>query len=117
MDESKKVILPLLITKNFVLFPSKKDEKIDAGRDFSVTAVNASRDNNSSLLLVVSQKNPDVVVPTAEDIYEIGTLCRIVSYSNMSKYIRIRVQATQRVKISNVTFDPQGYYVAECNIL
>ncbi len=117
MDEKQKITLPLLITKNFVLFPSKKDERIDAGRDFSVKAVNASRDNNSSLLLVVSQRDPNVDVPTVNDIYEVGTLCRIVSYSNMNKYVRIRVQVSSRVKISNVSFDAQGFYVAESTIL
>ena len=56
MDENTKakVTLPLLITKNFVLFPGRKDERIDVGRDFSIKAVNSSRDNNSSLLLTVT---------------------------------------------------------------
>lgn len=117
MDEKTKIILPLLITKGIVLYPSKKDERIDAGRDFSVKAINASRDNNNSLLLVVSQKNSETDIPTEQDVYTVGTLCRIVSYSDMKKFIRIRVQGTQRIKILNMAFDPQGFFVGECEIL
>lgn len=117
MDEKTKIILPLLITKGIVLYPGKKDERIDAGRDFSVKAINASRDNNNSLLLVVSQKSADTDIPTEKDVYTIGTLCRIVSYSDMKNFIRIRVQGTQRVKLLNIAFDPQGFFVAECEVL
>lgn len=117
MDNKTKINLPLLITKNFVLFPGKKDERIDAGRDFSIRAVNASRDDNSSLLLVVSQKDVNVDVPTANDIYEIATLSRIVSYSDMKTFVRIRVQGTARVKLTNVAFDEKGFFVAECETL
>jgi ATP-dependent Lon protease len=119
MDENTKtkIVLPLLITKNFVLFPGRKDERIDVGRDFSVKAVNSSRDNNSSLLLIVSQKDQEVDIPQEKDIYTIGTLCRIVSYSDMKNYVRIRVHAGNRVKLSNVQFDPQGFYTAESETL
>ncbi len=119
MDENTKakIVLPLLITKNFVLFPGRKDERIDVGRDFSIKAVNSSRDNNSSLLLIVSQKDQNVDVPQEGDIYTVGTLCRIVSYSDMKNYVRIRVHAGNRVKISNIQFDPQGFYTAESETL
>ena len=119
MDENTKtkIVLPLLITKNFVLFPGRKDERIDVGRDFSIKAVNSSRDNNSSLLLIVSQKDQNVDIPQEGDIYTVGTLCRIVSYSDMKNYVRIRVHAGNRVKISNIQFDPQGFYTAESETL
>lgn len=110
--EKLEFSLPLLVTKNFVLFPGKKDERIDAGRDFSIKAINSSRDNNSSLLLVVSQKDSSVNVPTQKDIYSVGTLCRIVSYSDMKNYVRIRVQGSARVKITKMDFDSQGFFVA-----
>ena len=67
MADNKEITLPLLITKNYVVYPGKKDERIDAGRDFSIKAINASRDNNSSLLLIVSQKTATTEVPTADD--------------------------------------------------
>ena len=108
-----KMTLPLLITKQFTVFPEQRNLQVDAGRDFSIKAINASRDNNSSLLLVVTQKDASIEVPTQKDINEIGTLCRITSYSNMKTYIRVHISGTQRVKINNLSFDQAGYFVAD----
>ncbi|MBQ0009020.1 MAG: endopeptidase La [Firmicutes bacterium] len=108
-----KMTLPLLITKSFVIFPEQKNIQVDAGRDFSIKAIDASRDLNSSLLLVVAQKDPSIEVPTQKDICEVGTLCRITSYSNMKNYIRVHITGTKRVKINNLSFDATGYFVAD----
>ena len=111
--KKEKITLPLLVTKSFTVFPGKKDISIDAGRDFSIKAINASRDNNSSLILVVSQIESSVDVPTQKDIYKIGTLCRITSYSDMKTFVRVRIMGTARYKINNMSFDAQGYFVAD----
>ena len=110
-------IYPLLITKNFVLFPSKKDEKIDAGREFSIKAINSSRELFNSLLLITSQKDSAIEKPTPDDVYKVGTLCRIVSYSDMKGYVRIRVQGEKRFSIKNITFGSGGYYIGEGDIV
>ena len=116
-SKKEKVTLPLLVTKSFTVFPGKKDIAIDAGRDFSIKAINASRDNNSSLILVVSQKEASIDVPTQKDLYEIGTLCRITSYSDMKTYVRVRIMGSARMKINNVSFDASGYFVADAEKL
>ncbi len=117
MDKKSKISLPLLITKNFVIFPGKKDEKVDAGRDFSIKAINASRDLNSSLLLITSQKDSSVEAPSDKDVYSVGTLAKIVSYSDMKGYVRIRIIAEDRFSFKSINFDPQGFYVGEGYIL
>ena len=116
-SKKEKVTLPLLVTKSFTVFPGKKDIAIDAGRDFSIKAINASRDNNSSLILVVAQKEASIDVPTQKDLYEIGTLCRITSYSDMKTYVRVRIMGSARMKINNVSFDASGYFVADAEKL
>lgn len=112
-----KMTLPLLITKQFTVFPEQRNLQVDAGRDFSIKAINASRDLNSSLLLVVSQKDASIEVPTDKDVNPIGTLCRITSYSVMKGYIRVHITGTKRVKINNLTFDAQGYFVADAETI
>lgn len=112
-----KMTLPLLITKSFVIFPEQKNIQVDAGRDFSIKAIDASRDLNSSLLLVVAQKDPSIEVPTQKDICEVGTLCRITSYSNMKNYIRVHITGTKRVKINNLSFDASGHFVADAETI
>ena len=117
MAEKHKITLPLLITKGYTVFPGSKDDRIDAGRDFSVKAINASRDNNSSLLVVASQKDRSIETPTENDVYKYGTLCRISSYSDMKTFIRIRVIGNSRVKINNLSFDQRGFFVADVEVL
>ena len=116
-EKKEKITLPLLITKGYTVFPGARDDRIDAGRDFSIKAINASRDNDSSLILIVSQRDRSVETPTDKDIYKVGTLCRISSYSDMKTYVRIRVVGTSRVKINNVSFDASGYFVADVEVL
>ena len=111
--DNNKIVLPVLITKNFVVFPKNSgDDRIDAGREFSVNAINESRDNANSLLLIVTQKDENVEVPTTNDIFEYGTLCRIVSYTDMKGYLRIRVKGSARCKIDELAFDPKGFFSA-----
>lgn len=117
MADTKTITLPLLITKAFTVFPGKKDIPIDAGRDFSIKAINASRDANSSLLLVVSQKDASKEVPETKDLYEVGTLCRIVAYTDQRTYVRIRIVGTKRMKVNNVSFDAGGFFVADATPL
>ncbi|MCQ3034932.1 MAG: endopeptidase La [Bacilli bacterium] len=117
MENKPKIILPLLITKNFVLFPSKREERLDAGRDFTVKAINASRDLCSSLLIVVCQKEQKQDMPEADDLYTVGTLCSIVSYSDLKSYVRVRVSGSQRVKLTNIKFNEAGYYESEYEVL
>ena len=112
-----KMTLPLLITKSFVIFPEQKNIQVDAGRDFSIKAIDASRDLNSSLLLVVAQKDASIEVPTQKDVCEVGTLCRITSYSNMKTYVKIHITGTKRVKINNVSFDATGHFVADAETI
>ena len=111
------ISLPLLITKSFSVFPEQRNLQVDAGRDFSIKAINASRDLHASLLLVVTQKDPSIEVPEFKDINEIGTLCRITSYSNMKSFIRVHINGSQRVRINNVSFEQGGFYVADAEII
>lgn len=111
--DNNKFVLPLLITKSTSVIPCGKEERIDAGRDFTIKAANISLSQNDSLIIVVSQKNSNVEVPTGKDIYDVATLSRITSVSEAKNYLRIRVLGLSRIKILNVAYDEAGYYVAE----
>jgi len=119
MAEEKKVkmTLPLLITKSFTLFPGTENERIDAGRDFSIKAIQASREENTSLLVIVSQKDNKVVTPTEKDIYRVGTLSRITTYTEKKNFVSVHVNGSSRVQINNVSFDQRGFFVADVEII
>lgn len=89
--------LPLLITRGLVVFPNMSEE-IEASRPFSVAAIKDAKEMTNSLIFVVAQKTPDVDSPNEEDIYDVGTLCRIVSYADNGSSMRIRLIGNKRVK-------------------
>ena len=99
--------LPLLVARGLVVFPSMNEE-IEVARDFSVASVSASRELTNSLILVVSQKDKNIDDPKEDDLYKVGTLCRIVAATPAQWGIRIRVVGTRRAKISNMGYDEHG---------
>lgn len=89
--------LPLLITRGLVVFPNMSEE-IEASRPFSVSAIKDAKEMTNSLIFVVAQKTPDLDDPKEEDLYNVGTLCRIVSYAQDGSSMRIRVVGSKRAK-------------------
>src|ERR1700753_2686389 len=67
-------ILPL---RNSVLFPMSV-VPINVGRPRSVRLVEDWVGNESALVGVLTQRNAETVEPTFEDLYEVGTLARVV---------------------------------------
>ncbi|HOC80478.1 MAG TPA: endopeptidase La, partial [Bacilli bacterium] len=115
MDENLPLTLPLLVTRSLVVFPNT-NQPIEAARPFSMKAIEESRDNASSLLFIVSQKDPNIDDPLPEDLYQVGTLCRIISFGDQKQFYRIRVTATKRVAIQAVRI-VDNHYVADGVVL
>ena len=112
-ENPSTLTLPLLITKGLILFP-KNQKLIDAGRDFSINAIKISKEKSDSLILIVSQKEGEVENPTADDIFSVGVLARIISISEREKRLRSRVEVIDRVNLSNVHLDEEDKcYVAD----
>ena len=108
-NKPQVLTLPLLITRALVVFPGNQ-QLIEAGRDFSISAVNAAKNECDSLILVSSQKSYSVENPSSEDVYEIGVLCRIISVSERDNRLKVRIEVLNRVKLSDVRFEEAGGY-------
>jgi len=116
-NKPQKLTLPLLITRALVIFPGNQ-QLIDAGRHFSVNAVNFSRTNADSMVFVTCQIDFNTENPGKDDIYQIGTLCHIIAVSERDGRLRVRVEVVERVKLNNVSFDDkQDCYIAEGEII
>lgn len=103
-DKSQALTLPLLITRGLVMFPGNQ-QVIDAGRDFSVNAVRLAHHEADSLIFVTSQREYNVDTPTESDIFNVGTLCRILSFTDKEGRSRVRVEVVERVAFSNIQID------------
>ncbi|MEA5061557.1 MAG: endopeptidase La [Erysipelotrichaceae bacterium] len=118
MDNNEKpqtLQLPLLITRELILFPGSP-QTIEAGRQISINAVNASRFSADSLIFITSQINPEIENPTFQDIFQVGVLCRITTANDHGDSVRLRVMPTERVELNNFR-EIDGYYVCDGKVL
>lgn len=79
--ETMPSVLPVLALKNTVLFPGIVIP-ITVGRDKSMKAVKKAYDTNK-LIAVLAQRDVEVEDPEADDLYEKGTLARILKTLKM----------------------------------
>src|ERR1700748_2518063 len=70
-------LFPILPLRNSVLFPMSV-VPINVGRPRSVRLVEDLVGNESALVGVLTQRSAETVEPTFEDLYEVGTLARVV---------------------------------------
>ena len=110
MGKVKTLTLPLIITRGMIVFPGNQ-KLVEAGRKFSINAVNQAR--TDSLVFLTAQKNAAIESPKEEDIYQIGTLCRIVSITERENAVKVRLEVVERVRLENTHFDEEtGSYVS-----
>ena len=116
-NKPQKLTLPLLITRGAIIFPGTQST-IDAGRDFSMGAIDAGKNQTDSLIFVTSQINENVDLPTENDVYKVGTLCHIISISARNDFYKIRIEGVERVELNSIKFDENGkIFVAEGTVL
>ncbi len=80
-DEVYPDIMPILALKNTVLFPGIVIP-ITVGRDKSIRAVNKAYEEGR-LIAVLSQRDSSVEDPGVEDLYQVGTIARILKLLRM----------------------------------
>lgn len=101
MIEKKEVVVaPLIITRGLVTFPGCP-ATIEAARTPTLAALELTKDFDNNIL-VVSQIDPTIDNPTKDDIYMVGTFCRVISVTPLKEYTRVRVDPRFRVKLTLV---------------
>ncbi|CDF79428.1 ATP-dependent protease La Type I [Formosa agariphila KMM 3901] len=94
--------LPILSLRNTVLFPGVVIP-ITAGRDKSIKLINDAN-KGGKVIGVVSQKDESIEDPTAKDIFETGTVARILRVLKMPDgNTTVIIQGKKRFKINEVT--------------
>ncbi len=95
--------LPILAVKNTVLFPGIV-VPITAGRDRSVKAINKAFRERKMTIMVLSQKNAETEKPKGKDLYDVGTIARIVKLIRMSDgTTTVILQGRKRAKLKEFT--------------
>jgi ATP-dependent Lon protease len=87
--------LPVLPLKGTVLFPHLF-LPLSAGRPISMAAVEAALAGEDKAFLAVAQRDPQVEVPSAEQLYTIGTRAVIKKMARSATGIELLVQGVER---------------------
>lgn len=119
-DESYEIdsfptTLPILALKNTVLFPGIVIP-ITVGRDKSIKAINKAY-QQSKIIGVLSQKDPNEEDPGKEDMYRVGTLAKILKLLKMPDGTTTAIlQGKTRFALQQLTQE-NPYLEGQINIL
>ena len=93
--------LPLLALRDLVILPHVITH-FDAARKQSVAAIERA-DGSDGYLFVVTQRDPELEEPEAEDLYETGTICKINQILRLpGGLVRVLVKGVARGVIQSV---------------
>lgn len=96
---AQSYIVPILCTRGVVVFPSQQIN-IDVGREESKKACKYAFDNNT-YIFTVTQRNLEVDVPKAKDIYTIGAVAKIHKFRAKDNYYRVGFTGLARAIIKD----------------
>lgn len=107
--------VPVIVLRNTVLFPNVV-LPITVAREKSVKAINEAQ-KNGKWIAVVAQKNGNEEDPNPEDIYQVGTLAKIVKQIKMPDgNTTIFIMGRMRFRIEAYT-QVEPYYTAKIKYL
>lgn len=101
---AQKKTLPLLTLRDVIIFPGTI-APIFIGREKSLNSLLAAKKiDDGQHILITTQKKQDVEDPKANDLYRIGVLAKIIQTVKLpNNNAKILVEATNRVKLMNIT--------------
>jgi len=103
-------VLPLLPLREIVVFPNTA-VPLFIGRAKSIMAIEKAYETDK-LLFLSAQKDAKIDVPTEEDIYKIGTICRIIQLLKLPDgTLKILVEGLNRGRIVRFLPNPDYYLV------
>lgn len=103
--------LPVLPVKDIVVFPYMIIP-LFVGRDVSIKAIDSSL-NTHRMILLLTQKDMNVEIPTPEDLYSVGTVCMIMRMLKLPDgRVKILVQGLSKARALIFT-QKEPFFIAE----
>lgn len=96
--EENTIHYPVICTRDIVVFPGE-EVAIEVGREMSLNALRRSNESFDSEVFLVSQIDPLVDHPNTNDLYEVGTICRIVATHKKENFSRVVFKGIARAKV------------------
>ena len=104
IKENSSKILPLIPLRDIVVFPNMV-APLFVGRDKSVKALEDAMNNDKEIILV-TQRDSAIDDPEYKDIYEVGTLGKILQLLRLPDgTVKVLIEGGNRVHIKNFLFN------------
>ena len=107
---------PLLALRGMMVFPGMISN-LDIGREKSLNALEAAEDN---LIILVTQKDPEITDVTVDDMYPFGVLAKIRQETKLPNgALRVLVEGLERVQLTMVTnnLQPKSFFIGQGTII
>jgi len=102
--EKLELNIPVIATRGVLIFPGQ-EVMIEVGRDKSINAVEEAMAYFDGQVFIVSQKDVLVDDPHSQDLYTMGTLCRIKTTKKKEGFLRVTFVGVQRASIIRLSED------------
>ena len=108
-EETKRdpISMPMLPLRGLSIFPGML-LTFDVERAGSVGAINAAN-RGSHLIFLVSQRDLAVDLPREEDLYRVGTVCRLRQLLRQEQGCRVMVEGMYRAESVSMELDGRSY--------
>ena len=107
-DFNKSEVLPCIPLRGVTIFP-KTVVHFDVGREKSIKALEKAM-TTDKLLFVSTQKDDNILIPKADDIYEVGTVVRVKQMLKIQgDAVRVLVEGVSRATVSEVLTSENFY--------
>ncbi|NLR75862.1 endopeptidase La [Leeia aquatica] len=111
LQQDKTLHLPLLPLRDVVVFPHMVIP-LFVGRAKSIKALEAAMEGDKTILLL-AQKSAAKDEPSAEDLYDIGTVATILQMLKLPDgTVKVLVEGSERAQVAAVS-DQEGYFSAQ----
>lgn len=99
MPKTSRVTYPILPLRDIVVFPHMI-VPLFVGRDKSVRALEQTMYDTDRTIVLVTQKNASLDDPQSEELYDIGTVGRVLQLLNLPDgTVKVLVEGVRRVRI------------------
>lgn len=102
--EKLELNVPVIATRGVLIFPGQ-DVMIEVGRDKSINAVEEAMAYFDGQVFIVSQKDVLVDDPKVNDLFSMGTLCKIKTMKKKEGFLRVTFSGVQRASVIRLSDD------------
>lgn len=96
-DERGEIVLPMIALKGLVMFPNVTTS-FDVGRAKSLLSLGDAAQSDN-LIFITAQKDGDADDPSADEIYDVGVVCRIKRSFHFENAVSAHVEGLYRAEI------------------